>query len=188
MTGRDLFAIGASAGGVEALRTVIAALRPGLPASVFVLLHLAPSFHSALPEILGRAGRLPAAHPRDGERIVPARIYVAPPGLRMTAGGGRIHLHRPAAGTAGRTSIDDFFCSLAADYGERVVGVVLTGNLHDGTAGLAAIKRRGGLTVVQDPAEAAYPGMPASAIAGVAVDHVLPLAGIGPLLDTLAGA
>jgi two-component system chemotaxis response regulator CheB len=187
MTPRDLFVIGASAGGVEALRAVVAALRPGLPASVFVLLHLAPGAHSALPEILGRAGRLPAAHPRDGETIVPARIYVGPPGLRMTVGGGRVRLHRPAAGTGGRTSIDDFFCSVADGYGERAVGVVLTGNLHDGTAGLAAIQRSGGLTVVQDPAEAAYPGMPASAVAGVAVDYVLPLAGIGPLLDALAG-
>ncbi len=178
--------IGASAGGVGALCGVIEYLPPDFPAAVFVVLHLAPHGGSALPSILGRSGCLPASHPSPGEAIEPGRIYVAPPDHHLAIDGDRIILSRNASENGHRPAIDVLFRTAARAFGSRVVGVVLTGNLDDGTAGLAAIKRCGGAAVVQDPSEADYPSMPESAIANVNVDHVLPLGDIGPLLDRLA--
>ncbi|HSU83992.1 MAG TPA: chemotaxis protein CheB [Thermoanaerobaculia bacterium] len=186
IVGRDIIVIGASAGGVNALREVVEYLPPDLPAAVFVVLHLAPHGRSALPAILGRSGCLPACHPTPGEAIEPGRIYVAPPDHHLAIEDGRIVLSRNASENGHRPAIDVLFRTAARAFGPRVVGVVLTGNLDDGTAGLAAIKRCGGAAVAQDPAEADYPSMPESAITNVAVDHVLPLADIGPLLDRLA--
>ena len=184
--GRDIIAIGASAGGVQALCEVIESLPPGLPAAVFVVLHLAPYGRSALPEILARTACMPASHPRDGEEIRPGRIYVAPPDRHLAIEDGHVHLSRNASENGHRPAIDVLFRTAARAYGPRVVGVVLTGNLDDGTAGLAVIKRCGGVAVVQDPGEADYPSMPESAIANVAVDHVVPLGDIGSVLDQLA--
>ena len=186
IAGRDIIVIGASAGGVGALCTVIEYLPPDFPAAVFVVLHLAPHSRSALPSILGRSGCLPASHPSPGETIEPGRIYVAPPDHHLAIDGDRIILSRNASENGHRPAIDVLFRTAARAFGPRVVGVVLTGNLDDGTAGLAAIKRCGGAAVVQDPDEADYPSMPESAIANVNVDHVLPLGDIGPLLDRLA--
>jgi two-component system chemotaxis response regulator CheB len=183
---RDIIAIGASAGGVQALCSVIESLPPGLPAAVFVVLHLAPHGRSALPAILSRSGCLPAVHPADGEEIQAGRVYVAPPDRHLTIEEGRVRLSRNASENGHRPALDVLFRSAARTYGPRVVGVVLTGNLDDGTAGLAAIKRRGGATVVQDPQDADYPSMPESAIHNVRVDHVVPLGEIGALLDRLA--
>ena len=171
---------------MQALREVIEHLPPGFPAAVFVVLHVAPYGHSALPEILGRSACLPAAHPADGEVIQPGRIYVAPPDRHLAIRNGQIHLSRNASENGHRPAVDVLFRTAAQAYGTRVAGVVLTGNLDDGTAGLAMIKRCGGTAVVQDPREADYPGMPESAIANVEVDHVLPLADIGPLLRDLS--
>lgn len=185
-TGRDIIVIGASAGGVHALCEVVESLPPDLPAAVFVVLHLAPHGRSALPAILGRSACLPASHPTPGEVIEPGRVYVAPPDHHLAIDGGRVLLSRNASENGYRPAIDVLFRTAARAFGPRVVGVVLTGNLDDGTAGLAAIKRCGGVAVVQDPEEADYPSMPESAIANVAVDHVLPLGDIGPLLDRLA--
>lgn len=179
-------AIGASAGGVQALREIVESLPPGLPAAVFVVLHIASHGRSALPSILARTACLPVSHAQDGEEIQPGRIYVAPPDRHLVIQDGHIHLSRNASENGHRPAIDVLFRTAAKAYGPRVVGVVLTGNLDDGTAGLAAIKRCGGVAVVQDPEEADYPSMPESAIANVAVDHVLPLADIAPLLDELA--
>jgi two-component system chemotaxis response regulator CheB len=183
--GRDVLAIGASAGGVQALSEIIGSLPPGLPAAVFVVLHIAPHGRSALPEILSRSGCLPAVHPADGEEILHGRIYVAPPDRHLAIADGRIHLSRNATENGYRPAIDVLFRSAARVYGPRVVGVVLTGNLDDGTAGLATVKRCGGAAVVQDPRDADYPGMPESAIASVRVDHVVPLGEIASLLDRL---
>ena len=183
--GRDIIVIGASAGGVQALCTVIKDLPPNLPAAVFVVLHVAPDGHSALPAILSRSGRLPATHPAEGEVIQPGRIYVAPPDRHLTIENSHVHLSRNASENGYRPAVDVLFRSAARSYGPRVAGVVLTGNLDDGTSGLAAIKKCGGVAIVQDPGDADYPGMPKSAIANVAVDHVLPAAGIGDLLDRL---
>ncbi|HEX4497843.1 MAG TPA: chemotaxis protein CheB [Thermoanaerobaculia bacterium] len=183
--GRDIVVIGASAGGVSALGTVIQALPAGFPAAVFVVLHLPPHSRSALPEILSRHGHLPAVHPEERERIEEGRVYVACPDRHLSVEGRRIHLSRNASENGFRPAIDVLFRTAARAFGPRVVGVVLTGNLDDGTAGLAAVKHCGGLAVVQDPAGADYPSMPESAIANVEVDYVVPLDGIGPLLDRL---
>jgi two-component system, chemotaxis family, protein-glutamate methylesterase/glutaminase len=184
-TGRYLIVVGASAGGVQALCELVAGLPPDLPAAVLVVLHVAPHGHSALPAILARSGRLPACHPADGEAIRPGRIYVAPPDLHLMVEDGHLQLSRQASENGHRPAVDILFRTAARAYGPRVVGVVLTGNLDDGTAGLATIKRCGGRAVVQDPREADYPGMPESAIANVAVDHVLPLGEMAAVLQQL---
>ena len=184
--GRDIIVIGASAGGVQALGQLVESLPPGLPAAVFVVLHVAPHGHSALPAILARWSCLPVSQASDTEPIEPGRIYVAPPDRHLTIEDSRVYLTRNATENGYRPAVDVLFRTAAKACGTRVVGVVLTGNLDDGTEGLAAIKRCGGVTVVQDPDDADYPGMPESAIANVEVDHVLPLADIGSLLDRLA--
>jgi two-component system chemotaxis response regulator CheB len=183
---RDIVLIGASAGGVQALQTVIGGLPRDFPAAVFVVLHIAPYGHSSMPAILTRAGSLPAAHAQDGEAIEAGRVYVAPPDYHLLVEPGRVRLSRAATENAQRPAVDVLFRSAAQAYAPRCVGVVLTGNLDDGTVGLAVVKKYGGVTVVQDPEEADYPSMPRSAITNVAVDHVLPLAAIAPLLRELA--
>ncbi len=180
-----MIVLGASAGGVQALCRVIENLPPGFPAALFVVLHTLPHGRSVLPAILERSGCLPASHPAEGEVIQPGRIYVAPPDRHLAIDDGHIHLSRNASENGHRPAIDVLFRTAARSYGPRVAGVVLTGNLDDGTAGLAAIKKCGGVAVVQDPEDADYPSMPESAIANVDVDHVLPLAGIGSLLEEL---
>jgi two-component system chemotaxis response regulator CheB len=177
--------IGASAGGVQALCEVIGGLPADLPAAVFVVLHVPPYPGSALPAILNRCGRLPSAHAEEGMAFQAGRVYVAPPDRHMLLGKGRIHLNRGPRENGHRPALDVLYRSAARLYGRRVIGVVLTGNLDDGTAGLLAIKRYGGLAVVQDPAEADYPGMPESAIENVEVDHVVPLAEMPALLTDL---
>lgn len=170
---RDLVVIGASAGGVEALKRVVAGLPADLPAAVCVVLHLAPGSPSALAQILERAGDLPCRAASDGERLRSGQILVAPPdhhlviedGLARLTVGPRENGHRPA--------VDVLFRSAAAARHTRVIGVVLSGTRDDGAAGLAVIKAGGGATIVQDPDDALYPGMPANAIAHVGVDAVV---------------
>jgi two-component system chemotaxis response regulator CheB len=184
MPSHDIIVIGASAGGVQALTELIRELPADLPAAIFVVLHLGAG-KSALPEILTRAGSLPVGHPVHGEPIRRGRIYTAPPDRHLLVSNGRLLLERGAKENGHRPAIDVLFRSAAQAYGPRVVGMVLTGNLDDGTAGLLAIKRLGGVAVVQDPEEADYPGMPQSAIENVEVDHVVRLTGVAPLLVQL---
>jgi two-component system, chemotaxis family, protein-glutamate methylesterase/glutaminase len=186
MPGHDIITIGASAGGVETLITIVEALPADLPASVFIVLHVSPRGSSVLPKILTRHGRLPAHHARHGETIEPGRVYVAPPDKHLLIRPGRIFLSRGPNENGVRPSIDPLFRTAARWYGRRVVGVILSGSLDDGSAGLMAIKQRSGLTIVQSPEEALFPGMPRSALDIVEVDHCLPVAEIGPLLDSLA--
>jgi two-component system chemotaxis response regulator CheB len=181
----DIIVIGASAGGVHALSETIAGLPADLPASVFTVLHLSPFGRSALPAILSRACALPAAHPVDGEPIRHGRIYVAPPDRHLALETDRIRLSMGPTENGHRPAIDVLFRTAAESFGRRVIGVVLTGNLDDGTAGLSLVKDRHGIAVVQDPEEADYPSMPVSALRHVEVDHVLSVAEIGPLLDRL---
>lgn len=186
MPGHDIIVIGGSAGGVEALKELVSGLPPDLPAAVFAVLHVAPYVPSALPEIVSRNGSLPVSLAIDGEAIERGRIYIAPPDHHLLVEREFMRVVRGPKENRVRPAVDPLFRSAAQSYGPRVVGVVLTGALDDGTAGLAAIKRRGGVAVVQDPKEALYPSMPRSAVKHVAVDHCLPLADIAPLLARLA--
>jgi len=186
MTGHDIVAIGASAGGVEALQRVVGALPADLPAAVFVVVHLGEESSGLLPRILDRAGPLEAAHPENGDAVENGRVYVAPPNLHLLVEDGTIRLSRGPHENRHRPAVDPLFRTAALAYGPRVTGVVLSGALDDGTAGLLAIKRREGVAVVQDPDEALVPGMPQSALRHVEVDHRLPVDEIGPLLYRLA--
>jgi two-component system chemotaxis response regulator CheB len=183
----DIIVVGASAGGVEALKALVEGLPANLPAAVFVVLHIPAQYPSMLPEILSRAGRLAATHAADGAPIRHGQIYVAPPDQHLLVERGHMHVVRGPRENRHRPAVDPLFRTAALAYGPRVVGVILTGALDDGTAGLLAIKQRGGLAVVQDPVEAFYAGMPRSALEHVAVDYCMPLAEIAPLLVRLIG-
>jgi two-component system chemotaxis response regulator CheB len=181
----DVIVIGASAGGVGSLQRVVERLPAALPASIFITLHLPEDVRSVLPRILARAGNLPAAHAENGERIEPARIYIAPPGFHMTVEQERVRVTRGAREHGHRPAIDPLFRSAALTFGPRVIGVVLSGQLDDGTVGLAEVKRSGGVAVVQDPDDTPFPSMPRSAIAHVNVDYILPADEIGRMLEHL---
>jgi len=182
----DIIVIGASAGGVHTLSEILASLPADLPAAVFAVLHISPFGKSVLPAILSRASALPAKHPVDGEPIRHGQIYVAPPDRHLALELDRVRLSMGPTENGHRPAVDVLFRTAAESFGRRVIGVVLTGNLDDGTAGLALVKERCGISVVQDPEEADYPSMPASALRNVAVDYTLSIAEIGPLLDRLA--
>jgi len=186
MHGHDIIVIGTSAGGLKALTTIAAGLPADLKAAIFVVQHLAADKPSILPEVLSDTGALPAAHPKDGESIRNGRIYVAPPDHHLLVNEGRVRLVRGPQENRFRPSIDALFRSAARTYGPRVTGVVLSGYLDDGTVGLQSVKKRGGITVVQDPKEAEYSSMPRSAMRHVQIDHCLPLLEIPGLLATLS--
>jgi two-component system chemotaxis response regulator CheB len=183
---RDVIVVGASAGGIHALRGVLSGLPADLPAAVLAVVHIPPHSRSALPMILSDAGPLPAKSAEDGEPLGKGTIYVAPPDRHLLVERGRMRLTRGPRENRVRPCIDTLFRSAAVDLGPRVVGVVLSGALDDGTAGLWAVKDRGGVAIVQKPAEAEYPDMPESALANVEVDHVLPVSEIGPRVAALA--
>jgi two-component system, chemotaxis family, protein-glutamate methylesterase/glutaminase len=172
-TGHDIVVIGASAGGVEALVRVAEGLPDEFAGSVFVVLHLPPDASSSLASILDRAGPLGAVEAQHRMRIRPGRIYVAVPNRHLVLHRGHMLLHVGPRENSARPSIDVLFRSAARAYGRRVVGVVLSGTLRDGTVGLAAIKMRGGLTIVQDPDEALFRGMPESALRTTQIDFRL---------------
>jgi two-component system chemotaxis response regulator CheB len=182
---RDIIVMGASAGGLSAFNRIIKQLPEQLNAAIFIVWHLSPYSNSMLPEILNRAAKLKASHPADGQSIEYGKIYVAPPDHHLLLELGRIRLTKGPKENRFRPAVDPLFRSAAYVYGSRVVGVVLSGALDDGTAGLWAIKDRGGVAVVQDPADAEQPSMPRSALANVQVDHRLPVSEIPPLLVTL---
>jgi two-component system chemotaxis response regulator CheB len=152
---------------------------------VFVVVHHPTDSPSKLPRILSRAGALPATHATDGEPIEPGHIYVAPPDQHLLVRDGFVEVSSGPPEHRLRPAVDPLFRSAAEVYGARVIGVVLSGNLEDGAAGLATIKARGGQAVVQDPANAEYNGMPRNAVAHVAPDHVVPLAELATLLTQL---
>jgi two-component system chemotaxis response regulator CheB len=178
--------VGASFGGVEALTRLAGALPADFPAIVGIVLHVGAQ-PSILPELLSRSGPLRAVHPGDGETLQRGTLYVAPPDHHLLFVDGRANLWRGPRENLSRPAIDPLFRSVALGWGPRAIGVVLTGHMDDGTAGLDAIKSCGGIAIVQDPVEAPAAGMPASALSHVEVDHCLPLDMIGPLLVRLAG-
>jgi two-component system chemotaxis response regulator CheB len=189
MQRKDIIVIGASSGGIDALKELVGALPRDLDAAVFVTLHVAPYSLGILPEILARAGELPASNAKDMEQFEPGHIYVAPPDHHLLVERtGHVRVTKGPRENRFRPAVDTLFRSAAYAYGPRVVGVVLTGWLDDGSAGLFAVKERGGTAVVQHPDDAFAPAMPLNAIKHVEVDHILPLKEIAPLLVKLADA
>jgi two-component system chemotaxis response regulator CheB len=186
MIRRDIIVIGGSAGGVEALMQLCAGLPRDLPAAIFVVQHISPTSKSVLPDLLTRAGPLPAKHPVDGETIMHGQLYVAPPDHHLLLHEGSIMLRRGPQENRTRPAIDPLFRSAAVAYGPRVVGVVLTGLLDDGAAGLVAIKRCGGVCVVQDPADAQWPEMPRRALERNQPDYIVPIGEMAALLSRLS--
>jgi two-component system, chemotaxis family, protein-glutamate methylesterase/glutaminase len=177
---RDILVVGASAGGVMALRRFLCVLPENLRAAVFVVLHLPDAPVSKLDEILARSSPLEARFARDGEPIEHGRVYIAPPGQHLLLEENAMRLSRGAKENSQRPAIDALFRSAAVAFGARAIGLVLTGWLDDGAAGLVAIKRCGGIALVQQPEDAPAAEMPRRAIAalGGAVDAVLPIEGL----------
>src|SRR3954447_24950019 len=184
MPRRDIVVIGASAGGVEALQGLVELLPADYPGTIFIVMHIGPV--SILPEILSRAGKLRAMTAEHNMRYERNRIYIAPPNRHLLINDGVMQLDAGPRENASRPSIDPLFRSAARTHRERVAGVILTGKLDDGAAGLYAVKARGGLAIVQDPAEAASPEMPLNAMRNMTVDHCLPLTEIAALLSRIA--
>lgn len=186
MATRDTIVIGASAGGVQALSTLLADLPHELPAAVFIVLHIPAKAPSFLPDILKRESKLPVAHAVDGEQIVRGRVYVAPPDQHLIIEDEQVKLVHGPKENLHRPSIDALFRSAARGAGPRVIGVILTGARDDGKVGMRAVKQRGGIAIVQDPLEAPFPSMPMSVMKEIRVDYSLPLREIAPLLNMLS--
>jgi two-component system chemotaxis response regulator CheB len=185
MQHRNIVVIGASAGGLDALKTLVAELPADLPAAFFVVLHTSADSPSLLANILNYAGKLPASEAKDQAAIRTGQIYVAPPDYHLLLERGWMRITRGPKENRFRPAIDPLFRSAAYAFGRQVIGVVLSGMLDDGTAGLWAIKDRGGVAVVQEPREAPYPSMPQSALRYVAVDYRLRMSEMATMLDKL---
>ena len=179
---RDLVVIGGSAGAIEPLRAIIAALPRDFPAAVMIVVHIPAESYSALPAILQRGTGLRVAHAIHGERLSPGRVCVAPPDQHLLVHDGRVRLWRGPRENHHRPAIDVLFRTAARWFGPRVVGVALSGALDDGAAGMYAIKSRGGIVIVQDPEDALYSSIPQTIIDNVAVDHVAPVGDLVGLL------
>ncbi|KJH71378.1 chemotaxis protein CheB [Aliterella atlantica] len=181
----DIVVIGASAGGLKAFEALVSQLPANFPAAVFIVWHISPDYPSLLPEILARVTLLKVAHAVHMEAIAPGRIYIAPPDRHLVIESDFVRLSRGPKENRFRPAIDVLFRSAARAYAQRVIGVVLSGSLDDGAAGLYAIKERGGQAVVQDPADALHPSMPRAAMKAVAVDYCVPVIQMGALLARL---
>jgi two-component system chemotaxis response regulator CheB len=186
MTKPKMVVIGASAGGVEALTTLVRLLDKDFPAPILVTVHFPVSSESMLPNILTRTGKMPASHPKDGESLKSGHIYIAPPNQHLILEDGMIRLSSGPRENGHRPAIDPMFRSAANAYGSGVIGIILSGTLDDGTTGLAVIKKAGGKAYVQDPDEAFFSGMPLNAIEQVSIDEILPIAGLADLMNRLA--
>jgi two-component system chemotaxis response regulator CheB len=186
MPNHDIIVIGASAGGGETLKHLMRDLPGDLPAAVMVVVHVGQQSPGYLPLILAKAGKMPVKTAQDQESLRPGHIYVARTDHHLLVERERLRVVRGPKENRHRPAIDPLFRSAAWSHGPRVVGLVLSGTLDDGTAGLWAIKSCGGMAVVQDPADALFPGMPENALRNVEVDHCLPLAQIPALLTELA--
>ena len=177
--------IGTSAGGIEALRELTPDLPPGFPAPICIVLHMAPQSPGLVPDILSRVARVPVIHPRDRQRLEAGTIYVAPPDRHLIVEPGCLRLTTEPPENCFRPAIDPLFRSAAQIYGPAAIGVILTGNLGDGTAGLRALKQLGGVAIVQDEKDARFPAMPADAARHVPIDYCIPLNELAGLLGRL---
>jgi two-component system, chemotaxis family, protein-glutamate methylesterase/glutaminase len=171
--------VGASAGGVQALRALVAGLPASIAAPVVVVLHIPRNAPSALAAILDRAGPMLASTAADGEPLTDGHLYVAPADRHVLVRGGRLHLSTEPPQNGHRPAIDPLLRTAALAYGSRTIGIVLSGNRNDGTAGLAAITERGGTALVQDPDEALYPAMPRNALRAVLGSMAFPVSDLG---------
>ena len=188
VTPRRIVVVGASSGGIEALTTLVSALPEGFAAPVCVVLHMSPDSPGMLDRILSRAGALEAVTAESGMRLRDGRVFVARPDHHLVIEPGVLRLTKGPKENRFRPAIDPLFRTAAQVYGPNAIGVVLTGSLDDGTAGLWTIKQLGGIAVVQDPADALFASMPESARRHVAVDHVVPLRSMAALLCRLVEA
>lgn len=181
----DVVAIGASAGGIEALRVVIGSLPDRLPVAVLIVQHMDPRHRSLLADLLQRHSRLTVRQATDGEAIRPGTVRIARPDRHLVARDRRTVLTETELVHYSRPSIDRLFESVADEYGARAIGVLLSGSGVDGASGIRAIKGKGGTTVVQNPASAAHASMPRAACATGCVDLTLDLDAIGPAIVDL---
>src|SRR5436190_12037224 len=187
MAQKDIVVIGGSAGALQVLQTVLSSLPWDFQPAIFVTLHTNEDSPRLLPDILNRHSKLPVMYAVHNAPILPSRVYVAPAGQRhMLLDRSKIRLESGPRENHCRPAIDALFRSASYAYGNQVIGIVLSGNLDDGSAGLASIKVRGGLAIVQNPEDAVAPSMPANAMEATEVDFVLPAEQIGPKLVELA--
>jgi len=183
-----LIVIGASAGGIDALFRLAAGLDPTLPAAISLVLHISPDAPRTFARTLSGKGPIPADFAHDGDQVEKGRIFIAPPDRHLVVSDGRYRLLRTPRENWTRPAIDPLFRSAAAYYSTRAIGVILSGTMDDGTSGFRAIKRCGGTTVAQDPAEAIFPDMPQNAISSGSTDHVVRMDAMPRLLWELASA
>ncbi len=182
-----VFAVGASAGGIEALLTIVQQLPADFPAPILIVVHISPDSPGYLPEILAQYGRLPATNGIDGTVIENGRIYFAPPDRHLIVDKhGKLQTPRGPRENCSRPAIDPLFRSVALGFGTRSVGIVLSGGLNDGSEGLRAIKLYGGTTIVQDPSDAIVNSMPLNAMRNTTIDYCLPASEIGSQISKLA--
>ena len=185
MPGKDVIVIGGSAGSIDPIRLMLRNLPADFPGSLFIVIHTSPHSPGVLNAIFDAAGPLPAVFASNGERIAPGRVYVAAVDHHLVIEPGTMSLTRGPKENRFRPAVDPLFRSAAQTYGPRVVGILFSGGLDDGTSGLWTVKQLGGTAIVQDPHEAWAPSMPQSAMQHVRVDHVLPAVEIAPLLVRL---
>lgn len=185
---RDIFVIGGSAGAIEALRAMFALLPRSFPGAIFVVVHVLRSSESRLPGVLAARGSLPVAHARHGDAIQPGRVLVAPPDWHLLLRDGRVELSHGPTENQTRPAIDPLFRSAAETFGPRVCGIVLSGMLDDGSAGLRRVVSAGGLGIAQEPEEALHPEMPANALAAAPGSLRVTMANMIPTLVAAAGA
>ncbi|MGN6438206.1 MAG: chemotaxis protein CheB [Agriterribacter sp.] len=181
-----IIVMGASSGGFEAFKTIVQHLPSDFQPPLFLVWHMGPDIMGVLPRVLNNVNSIPAAHASDNETIRPNRIYIAPPDHHLLIEEGRVHITRGPKENRFRPAVDPLFRSAAYTYGHRVIGVVLSGALDDGTAGLWRIKFSGGLAIVQDPKDAEVASMPENALREVAVDYCVPVSEIAALLVKLS--
>lgn len=179
-------AVGASAGGIEALSELAAGMPPDFPFPVMIVIHMSPGAPSLLAQIINRSGPLPAVAAVDGAALEGGRIYAAVPNRHLLARDHRVALSDGPWESGRRPGIDALFRSVALDYGPRAIGVLMSGLLDDGVAGLRAIKAKGGVAVVQEPSDALFPDLPRNAIKAGLADHTAAAKQLGSLLGRLA--
>jgi two-component system, chemotaxis family, protein-glutamate methylesterase/glutaminase len=181
-----IIVIGASTGGFEAFKKLVSGLPPDFSSPIFIVWHMSPDVRGVLPQVLNRVNTIPAAHAYHNEEIKPGRIYVAPPDHHLLVRNGKVSVSRGPKENRFRPAVDPLFRSAAYAYGPRVIGIILSGALDDGTAGLWTVKQYGGTAIVQDPLDAEVSSMPENAAREVKVDYTVPVSDLPQLLVRLS--